>query len=311
MRKKIVDYLNEWLDFLRLILGPWSIVLLVLTILLIGAQLAQTDQSAAATLATMVAVVAGVLGGVVGKKWDERSETGIAVARGKGAIRSLKLLLGAVASLEDRVGSCLQACFQSQAKHPAVLDTTIVYLEETIGRCRLLEEGILASIESWTDIIPEANVNTQIGRITELGTRVQNLTQERDSLTSQIQEAQASQEETANLKQERDRKNQELMGLNQQLNAKLRDIGLSPASGPSPFGSATSTDSRGLHYANMDPFFWQREMFCKDCGRVYTTGITTIGGGECPACKSHNTIQLLRRSSAPSTESSAPTQPKP
>ena len=44
--------------------------------------------------------------------------------------------------------------------------------EETIGRLQSLQEETTNAIEEWQDIIPEANITTQIGVISQLKTEL-------------------------------------------------------------------------------------------------------------------------------------------
>jgi FtsZ-binding cell division protein ZapB len=57
-------------------------------------------------------------------------------------------------------------------REPEVIQT---YLQELIDHCVAANELVINAIESWTDILPEANVHTLIGELTRLHLEVERL----------------------------------------------------------------------------------------------------------------------------------------
>lgn len=180
---------DRWKQFLSIVLDPWVIILLIASAYA-GVQAAnQTDPKSIALMTFIAAVGAGVLGGVLAKRWSDITEERVIVARGKTAVRGLKLLLSNIAHLEKRARVFLERYTPTgETQRP---DETTLAFEEVVGRCRVLEEEALSSIENWTDIIPEADVKTQIGVISELH-------QERENLANGLQDLKAELAESAN-----------------------------------------------------------------------------------------------------------------
>ncbi len=272
---------DRWKAFLTMVLDPLSIGLLVSTIFLSIVLVLQTDRVIIATLTFLVAVFSGVLGGVLGKKWDDLTGERIIIARGKSAIRSLKLLLGSAVALERRVRQYLGQCAKEKGQ---ALETTTTYLEEVIGRCVLLEEGVLSSIESWTDIIPEADVKTQIGLISELTSKVDNLVQELGALSAELQETRGkSEKEIEKLKADKRQKEKELSELRHELSGRTIGMGLSLTTGAVRFGSASLLAGTGGEGSIIS---YQPEQICVSCGKEYQNPPgSLVFGNQCPECR--------------------------
>jgi hypothetical protein len=60
------------------------------------------------------------------------------------------------------------------------------YLEEVLEKCNTLHEETINAIENWTDIIPEADVTTQIGKIGALQGQIGDLAAEADRLRNEL-----------------------------------------------------------------------------------------------------------------------------
>lgn len=162
---------ENWKAFLHTILDPWIVILLIATGILLVISVRQGKQQTpppavySALLNLMLIVSSGILGARLTKQWLDQTESGILVVRGKAAIRNLKLLMHNIATLGTRVRMFTHT-MNGQAKAPKAI-TTRNY-EEIVSKCDSLAEEAVNSIENWTDIIPEANVRTQIGELTKL-----------------------------------------------------------------------------------------------------------------------------------------------
>jgi hypothetical protein len=100
--------------------------------------------------------------------WAELSDEKMIDARGRTAIRGLITLLNRLANLERRVTQYLER------QNTNNLDKEVVrtYFEEVVENYNSLQEDVLSSIEDWADLIPEADIRSEIGVITELKSRV-------------------------------------------------------------------------------------------------------------------------------------------
>lgn len=277
---------DRWKAFLTMVFDPLSVGLLVPTIFLSIVLVLQTDRIIIAIFTFLVAVFSGVLGGVLGKKWDDLTGERIIIARGKSAIRSLKLLLGSAVALERRVRQHLGQCAEENKKKRQALETITIHLEEVIGRCVLLEEGILSSIESWTDIIPEADVKTQIGLISELTSKVENLVQELSALSTELQETKGKSEEEINkLKADKRQKEKELSELRHELSGRTIGIGLPLTAGTASLGSGSVLAGTGTYHVTQDSIIsYPGKRSCISCRKEFesSSGFVEI---QCPECR--------------------------
>lgn len=116
-------------------------------------------------ITVIISVFSGLLGSLITNEWTKLTEAGILVTRGKSAIRGLNLLVLNIASVEARIARFL-ADLEHSERHEDPLARG--RYEELTRRCHTLQEEALNSIEEWTDIIPEADVKTQIGLLSQL-----------------------------------------------------------------------------------------------------------------------------------------------
>lgn len=179
----MISLKHKWKAFFEIIFDPWILVFLISTVTLIVFQSNQTDKSISAILAVLISLSSAFLGGLIRKQWLDITEESVLIARGKSAIRSLKLLLGNVASVERRV--CQYK--ERYAKQKQEAELIKICLEEIVEKCIVLEEEVLNSIENWTDIIPEADIKTQIGVISELKQSIESLMKDIDGLKTELE----------------------------------------------------------------------------------------------------------------------------
>ena len=112
------------------------------------------------------------------------TELKVLVARGKSAIRSLKLILLNISNIERRTKEYIACLDKENIEHKLITSN----FEEMIEKCNILEEEIISSIENWTDIIPEvANLKTQIGLVSEMKLRQIDLENDISSLNKEIE----------------------------------------------------------------------------------------------------------------------------
>ncbi|MCH7839793.1 MAG: hypothetical protein IID38_06115, partial [Planctomycetes bacterium] len=221
---------NRWRLFLNIVLDPWVLVLLFATSGFLIASLYATSKVTLGLLSVLITLSSAVLGGRVMKYWSDLTEQNIITARGTTAVRSLKLLLRNIGSLESRLSIFLHHLDEeSEATRIAKRN-----YEEAISACIVLEEEVVSSIENWTDIIPEADIKTQIGLISELKRKMKERAAELRKLKSEHEDTRGKTEEDKELLQEQIReKTAQIVSLEDELNSKKLQFSISDT----PLGS--------------------------------------------------------------------------
>src|ERR1017187_9198216 len=97
----------RWSGFLMAVLDPGTILLLITTLAFVYGATVQNNKPLTAMFSALAAVCSSIFGGLVTNRWQESAQTEVLVARGKSAIRNLKLLLSSVGGLERRVNCYL------------------------------------------------------------------------------------------------------------------------------------------------------------------------------------------------------------
>ncbi len=150
-------FLKIWGDFLKAIVDPWIFINIALYIYL-TIEIKKTDnQNIITLLIILISIFSAIIGSILSKKILIINGEDALRARGKVSIRSLKLILGNLYSFS-----------KSLETKRSSKDIKEIYISDIIERITILQEEALSSIENWTDIIPEADVKTQIGIITSL-----------------------------------------------------------------------------------------------------------------------------------------------
>lgn len=201
---------DRWRAFRDIVLDPWAVFLLIATIGLGGALVTQTDTLVVAVFTCIVSLTSGILGGVIAKKWSDLTEEKVIVVRGKSAVRSLKLLLGNMEALNRRVRKYLKRHDENQGngQNHEVIKT---YFEEIAEKIAVIEEEVLNGIEDWTDLVPGADMKTQIGLISDLRIEIDQREGEIQALNDELKEVRdESQEEAEQLRKEIRDKEKEL-----------------------------------------------------------------------------------------------------
>jgi hypothetical protein len=159
---------GNWKQFGMILMEPWTLMLLISVLVLFFISTKDLAKEANAAVQLLLTLSSGVLGGRIANKLGGLAEGNVLHARGKSAVRSLKLLLAHTASLETRVRS-----FVGRRDEIESIAVTVRNYEEIVGACRMLQEQAVSSIENWTDIVSEADVSTAIGQISELQGAIQ------------------------------------------------------------------------------------------------------------------------------------------
>lgn len=209
MDQQLKAFFRQWADFIVIIFNPWVLTLLLpIAYLTYQTSAIQNDPLISTILSVMIAVSSGLLGGIIANKWSALNDESVLSARGRSAVRSLKLLLMNITAIERRV---IEYTHRTK-NNPSQTETSVLYLEEIAVKCRTLQEEVINSIENWTDIVPEANITTQIGIITELHDTIRVKEEEKRRLEDNLEEAgKQSAEEAEKLRLALQQKEQELI----------------------------------------------------------------------------------------------------
>jgi flagellar biosynthesis chaperone FliJ len=234
----------------------------------------------------------GLAGAYFRKRWEELTEKPHLVAKGKMAIRNLKLLLSNINFYESRL-----KCYIERLKNKDQNNIRFIeYLEEIIDWCKSLQEVCLTSIENWEDIIPEAaNVISQIGTFSELRIVENNLKTQIDILTTQLKESEEEKGKTAEdkekLSEELKTRETELRQITKQVQEFRKEIRSGILGGLT--ANVATLGTSGSYVSPMDNYgalpLEQRAMskICKLCNKpYYTSGILSfIDDNICGECK--------------------------
>lgn len=213
---------KRWGVFLSIILDPWVIVLIASVISLFYFSVGQTNTTITSLLFVLITVTSSILGGRITKHWVDITEGGVVIARGKSAVRSLKLLLRNISALEERVAIFYERTDEIE-NHPEVTKRNYEEIQQT---CNLLEEETVNSIENWTDIIPEADIKTQIGLISELKLSLHRKEEDLTVLNTELQDTKGeSSEERNRLEVEMKEKEKQISHLEREITKRKIDLG--------------------------------------------------------------------------------------
>lgn len=256
-KKRWTQLSERWSSFLSVILDPLVVLLLAGSIALGVFLVYQKDTAVVAVLTVLFGLASGLAGEMVSRKWAEMTEEKLILARGQLSVRGLKLLLGHLAGLEKRVSVYLKR--HSGTAEKAVSqppDVISICLEEILEKCALMQGEVLASIENWTDIVPEAE--TQIELLAQLRTEVSEKSEQLGALAAHLAEveasADASKEEVSRLRRERDKMERELHHAEREA-ARISSGGLVSASSyiSAPASGTTSIRLHGGSSSFLDP----------------------------------------------------------
>lgn len=272
MKDNLKSLKNRWLTFLKIIGDPWVVVLLICVLsLVVSSSLFTISETTKNILVVIISVVSSLLGGIFAKRWSDLNEENLLIARGNSAIRNLKLLLLNIGQIEKRITIYISRLKKESCDY----ELTKTYLEEIIEKCNILEEESINSIENWTDIIPEANLKTQIGIVSEMKCEIDRLTQQISELNGELKITQESgKQEKSNLVQELSSKEKELKDFKRKLWEKENELNTSVLSG--------LTWNTGINIGKVPSL----SHICSTCGKFYLPYPgEDLFKPKCPDCK--------------------------
>ena len=167
-KKSCIDK-DSWKNFIRTIFNPWIIAFFLAVFFVIRWSIDEankfvTNNLLVSLLSVVISILSAVIGAILYKRWTDFTESKVLVVRGKTAIRNLKMLLNNITQLREKVITFI--CPRLENEHSK--ETPEIVMREIIDRCTNLQEETVNSIEDWTDIIPEAEIKTEIGEISKL-----------------------------------------------------------------------------------------------------------------------------------------------
>lgn len=157
-----LEPIGPWKKFWRLVAEPWTLILLLASIALFAIGQQKLEPSVTALVQILLAVSSGVLGARVTNLLETASGKSILEARGKVAVRGLKLMLVQTAAFQRRV----QRFIDNRQHIEGNPDVTVRNFEETVEFCRRIQEEAASAMETWVDVVPSADLSSLIGRIT-------------------------------------------------------------------------------------------------------------------------------------------------
>lgn len=272
---------QKWIDFFKVLFDPWVVFLLILIVGLIIISSIIIETYIQTIITTLISIVSGLLGGIISYKWFQMTEGRVIIARGKTAIRGLKLILLNIANIEKRAKHYILSIDTENKEYKLIKNN----FEEVIEKCNILEEEIISSIENWTDIIPEVhNLKTQIGIITEMKVKESKLEMEIQKLSKEIESIKTEDSDVINsLKTELNEKVIELSETKERLADSEAEIDkgvLSGLTGTTYYGQAIGAQHIGAQGL-------AGGKFCSKCG-TYFIDYSGVDYAECPDCRRTN-----------------------
>ena len=158
---------NHWGVLARIILTPETLFLNMLILAMITSTYFISLSGNALVLVLVVSVLAllsGLLGSYLTSAKAKVIQKEVVRERGYITIRSLNLLLSHIHSIKKRMNVYMQEFNNQDINH----DLLRSHFGEIVEKCNNLFEDAVNSIESWQDVIPEANLRNQIRKVSNL-----------------------------------------------------------------------------------------------------------------------------------------------
>ena len=186
---------QEWIDVWKIIAQPLPVLLIVLTVIFgYGTYQSNENTQLLGILTIITSIISGVAGAAISYKWQKLNEGREIYTRAKGAVRNLRLLLKAINTHQYRIQCNYQKIISPQADKGEITPAQMAF-EGAIADSISLQEQTMNSIEDWTDIVPEANIRTQIGVITDLNKHLEKTKEELSEMAHKLEEQELKKEE--------------------------------------------------------------------------------------------------------------------
>ncbi len=295
----IKKFKKNWGMFFYLLFDPITLFLLGCIALLIYYQNIDPKSNYLIFFSILISIIAGLLGSVLLSRWSKYNEEQLIKARGYGAIRNLSLLLQVIKKIQLRINDYLE----NLNKNSENIELTKNSFHEVFHECTILNEIGISSIESWRDLIPEANIKSQIGTITSLEKEISKLKSDKRSLETDLEKLKVKSNENSedkntieNLKKEIKDRNNKIEVLTEKLNSsisRINESGITGVSGSVSIGTGTDLSHWGVNLPSLlssnDNFHWTTNMNiydksnCQKCGKPFNRNINS-SSKICPDC---------------------------
>jgi hypothetical protein len=176
---------GDWRAFLGIVFRPQPLLLFLAATAFLSMSYYHTNRFLAVSYALLASISVGLAGSQIAFRWLEHADRRLLNVRGKLAVLNLKVLLNCTGMHQRRTEKYLE-CSKSDPKRAERIYR--VWIEETVEKFEHLYEQAVSSIETWSDIIPEANIRTEINRLNELTSRVAVLQSQKSQLEKQLVE---------------------------------------------------------------------------------------------------------------------------
>jgi|GEM_PF-815913 len=286
---------NKWSNFMKVVFDPWVLCLLIITGVFVYFSGEVDNKSFIPLITLIISLVSGLLGGIIANRWAQMTELKVLVARGKSAVRSLKLVLLNISNVEKRTKEYINSIDNKNIEYKLIISN----FEEVIEKCNILEEEIISSIENWTDIIPEVeDFKTQIGLISNMKTKQAELEIDILNLTHQITnvetEGTKQNEELQKMLADKEtdliKTKKKLKEAESKVNTSLLG-GLTSVTNSSILAGLTTSSPQSLNSLyNTSSFGFST---CTKCGKSYYRG-GIIDDGVCINCKGNPQISIFK-----------------
>lgn len=294
---------RDWRDFLVMLASPYALGSIVITTLLYCISAQQQEKLLISTFSVLGSLFLSVACSIWYKRWLDINERSLLVARGVSAIRNLGQLMNQVDALKKRVETYLARCSGEGQDQSSQL--VQVYFEETVEKCSIIGKAVIDAIENWTDVIPEANINEQVGTISALHTelaaltsRYNELAREKDQVMEEMEAARRSssqesrelRQKLAELNAELDKTKAQLKDTQGKLHESRKPFDTGVLSGISGSINLLSDYQPGLIISRATPSLMRDDLLvlgahtCIECGKEYRASSASTLRGRCPEC---------------------------
>jgi hypothetical protein len=288
--EKLKPFFTKWGVFLSITLDPMILALIILVVFLSELSVRQTeprDPVVSTALTFMLSMISSVAGAIWYDKWNTLTNGKVLTARGKMAVRGLKLLIRHLNALQQRARKYLDRYNSDKFRNQLAEEVIRTYLEEIIHNSIVLQEECLSSIENWTDIVPEEDIYTKIGTISDLN----QLVEAKEIEISSLKEVQVQSDDQKKQLKERIAQRefelnvlrQGMVQISEGLTSATSPLGASPSSLPPSYARLTvaSLITATTALGTSDIYAPQK---CRACGADLTISPLIGDSTVCPRC---------------------------
>jgi len=197
-KNKLNGNLNKWKTFIQIFFDPLVFILCILLLFAIHSYYNNSCNPDIRTFLTIgISIISSVWAGVFSNKWLKIFEEQAINARGKTAIKNLSLLISSIENVEIRLEK-FQRCCEPEVINKDLLKSNFQEVGENL---KTLKNIGYNSIETWKDIIPEADLTKTAEKINELQHQFSKLTIEKKELENKQLQQTDEINESNNLKE--------------------------------------------------------------------------------------------------------------